>query len=276
MSGPLVSIVVATRNSARILPDCLSSIERQSYRQREIVVIDGASADGTPDILRAAGGRIAYWSSEPDTGLYNAWNKAIAHAKGEWLCFLGADDAFADGGSLEALVRAAAGARGARVIYGRANLVSAKGTVAQTVGKPWPEAREDLLAGFMLPHPATLHHRSLFEERGSFDESYRIAGDYELLLRELARKDAGFVDRVVVNVRLGGMSSRAEAIHAALREVSRARRAHGLGAPPARLRLALATSWIGARLHRVLGERAFNRMADLYRVVRGKPRVWSV
>lgn len=272
----LVSVVVATLNSAHTLPACLSSISSQSHRRREIIVVDGGSYDGTPEVLRGARSELAHSISEPDQGIYDAWNKGVRVARGEWICFMGADDEFSDRDALAALARAAAQSEGERIVYGRANLVTRKGTVAQTIGKPWRDARQELFDGFMLPQTATLHYRTLFEEFGSFDRSYRVAGDYEFLLRELVVREALFVDRVVANVRLGGVSSHAQSIHLALREVSRARRAHGLGRPSLRLRIALVSSWLGAHLHRVVGERAFNVLADCYRVVRGKPRVWSV
>ena len=78
----------------------------------------------------------------------------------------------------------------------------------------------------------------------------------------------------MADVRLGGMSSRADSIHRALREVARARRKHGLAASP-RLQVALAASTIGACIHGVLGERTFNFLADGYRALRGKPRLWT-
>jgi hypothetical protein len=128
----------------------------------------------------------------------------------------------------------------------------------------------------MIPHPGALHHRSLFEEHGLYDESYRIAGDYEMLLRELRVREAIFVDRVVVDMRFGGMSSKPALIHSMHREVQRARATHGMRDVPAGLRASMAASWLGMWIHRVLGERAYRWCADLYRVVRGKPRIWTV
>jgi hypothetical protein len=128
----------------------------------------------------------------------------------------------------------------------------------------------------MIPHPGTLHHRSIFEERGLFDESYRVAGDYELVLREVLLRAPLFVNRVVVDMRFGGMSSKPAAIHETLQEVQRARAAHGLHGKPARLRQALAAAWIGSWIQRLFGDRSYRWFADLYRVVRGKPKIWTV
>jgi len=274
MSEPLISVVVAVYNGAATLPACLESVRGQTYARRELIAVDGASTDGTVDILRRSAGQLAYWVPEPDRGIYHAWNKALAQAKGDWICFLGADDRFLEAEVLRDLARVAAATRH-RVVYGRMDLITRAGRVAQTVGKPWLQARREFLAGFMFPHPGALHHRSLFQERGGFDESYRYAGDYELMLRELVSCEEEFIDRVLVDMAVLGMTARPQTIHDVLREVVRARRVHGLTPAPPRLRLALATSRIGAAIHGALGERTFNVLADTYRVVRGRPRIWT-
>lgn len=271
-----VSVVVGVKNGAASLQRCLDSIAAQSLGERETIVIDSASTDGTVELLRAneRAGKVSRFLSEPDRGLYQAWNKALPLARGEWVCFLGCDDVFHDPGALQALVGAAAGA--SRVVYGRMNLVAPSGVIAETIGTPWTAARPRFLAGVMLPHPGTLHHRTLFAERGRFDESYRIAGDYEMLLRELLEREPAFVDRVVVDMQFGGMSSRPGAIYGNLHEILRARAAHGLNGVPPRLRLMLAAGWLGSAIHRLLGDDAYRWCADFYRLARGKPRVWTL
>lgn len=274
---PDISVVMATRNSRATLRRALDSVFGQRDVRVEVLVADGASSDGTQEVLAANGARLAYWVSEPDGGIYAAWNKLIPRASGEWFCFLGSDDTMHDERALADLLDACAMLpRECRFVYGRLNLVSRRGVVAQTVGREWQGARGPFLEGFMLPHPAMLHHRSLFERHGLFDESYRVAGDYEYVLRELKAGSAWFVDRIVVDMRLGGSSGRPDSIHATLREVARARERHGLGAPGWRLRVALATSWLADKLYRVGGARAFELAADAYRVVRGRPRIWTV
>jgi glycosyltransferase involved in cell wall biosynthesis len=276
---PEVSVVIGVRNGAATLRHCLESIAAQDRTPRETIVVDGASTDGTRDLLEdcARQGRVTRFVSEPDRGLYEAWNKGIRLSRGEWICFLGCDDAFHDAGALRHLVEAAQAApEPPRIVYGLVNRVTASGKVAEVWGGPWAEWKARSLAGFMVPHPGTLHHRSIFEERGLFDESYRVAGDYERFLREALVRDPLFVNRVVVDMRFGGMSSRPAAIYETLQEVQRARAAHGLHGKPLRLRQALAAAWLGARIQRLFGERAYRISADLYRVVRGLPRIWTV
>lgn len=277
-SPPDISIVIGVKNGAATLQRCLDSIAAQDRPAREVVVVDSASTDGTPELLESnrRAGRVTDYVSEPDGGLYEAWNKGVRRSRGEWICFLGCDDAFHDPSALRHLLDAAVAARGAaRIVYGLVNRVTPGGVIAETWGGPWQSARALSFAGFMIPHPGTLHHRSIFEERGLFDESYRVAGDYELMLRELLLRDPLFVNRIVVDMRFGGMSSRPAAIYRTLQEVQRARAAHGLHDRPARLRQALAAAWIGSWIQRLFGNRVYGLCADLYRIVRGKPRIWT-
>jgi glycosyltransferase involved in cell wall biosynthesis len=275
-SDPAVTIILGVKNGAPTLQRCLDSIAAQDWPARETIVVDSASTDGTRELLERSlrEGKVTEYVSEPDGGLYEAWNKGVRRARGDWICFLGCDDRFHDAGSLRALVQASAGH--ARVVYGRINLVTPNGTVGEVLGRPWREARRAFLAGIMIPHPGTLHHRSLFEEHGVFDESYRIAGDYDLLLREVLAREPAFVDRIVVDMSFGGMSSKPGAILGNLREIQRARARRGLRGTPPRLRMAIAAAWLGDAIRSLLGDRAYGWCADVYRLARGKPRIWTV
>lgn len=273
-----VSVVIGVKNGAATLRRCLESIGVQDYTPRETIVVDSLSTDGTRELLEEykQAGTVTDYISEPDRGLYEAWNKGVRRASGEWICFLGCDDAFHHPAALRRLMDGAKAARDARIVYGLVNRVTANGFVAEVWGGPWgADARSSCYAGFMIPHPGSLHHRSLFTERGLFDESYRVAGDYEMFLRELLHRDAYFVNHVVVDMSFGGMSSRPAAIYRTLQEVQRARRAHGLHGKPARLRQALAAAWLGSWIQRLFGDGAYRFCADLYRRVRGKPRIWT-
>ncbi|WP_234733540.1 glycosyltransferase family 2 protein [Tellurirhabdus bombi] len=88
----MISIILVTRNAATCLQRCLDSIFQQSYSDLEIIVMDGASTDGTVAILQANSKKIAFWKSEKDRGIYDAMNKALDHVRGQWVYFIGADD----------------------------------------------------------------------------------------------------------------------------------------------------------------------------------------
>lgn len=89
---PLISVVLVTYNAEKFLQRCLDSIYGQQYPAIEIVVMDGGSTDGTVAILRNNTGKLAFWKSEKDGGIYDAMNKALDHVRGQWVYFIGADD----------------------------------------------------------------------------------------------------------------------------------------------------------------------------------------
>ncbi|MGA7750963.1 MAG: glycosyltransferase family 2 protein, partial [Gallionella sp.] len=277
MSPPLISIIVAVFNGKATLQQCIDSVARQTYPNKELIVIDGGSKDGTVDLLKTNREKIAYWISEPDRGIYNAWNKGLAQAKGEWICFLGADDFFWDAqvlgrmaGQLEKLPP------DIRVAYGKIIKLGAEGEELYSEGEPWQEAKERFKQFMSIPHPAVMHRRSLFESHGKFDESFRIAGDYELLLRELKTGDAVFIPGIIVKgVRAGGISTHSENTIKALRELGRAQRMHGQLLPGRFLRKEMSRELLRLLLWKVLGDRTARKLLDLRRRVRGLPPYWT-
>jgi glycosyltransferase involved in cell wall biosynthesis len=276
--APQISVIVAVFNGAKTLQGCIDSVIAQTYPHKELIVIDGASTDDTVEIIRANDDRISSWESRPDRGVYHAWNKALDHAGGEWICFLGADDYFWSDDVLERLaphLRAAAD-QGVRVVYGRLALVSTKGGLVEMFGLPWEKAGRRFRQDMSIPHPGTMHHRSLFETHGRFDESYRMAADYELLLRELKSRDARFVPGVIsVGQRLGGVSSVAPHQLLNIQEVVKARRKNGIRSfsPPLFRRRFRAL--VRSQVSRLVGARTTDVLVDFYRVCTGKRRKWT-
>ncbi|HEY5435219.1 MAG TPA: glycosyltransferase family 2 protein, partial [Candidatus Limnocylindrales bacterium] len=184
---PRISVIIAVRNGTKTIQRALDSVFEQTYDDIGVVVMDGASTDGTQAILERNTARIAFWRSEPDGGIYQAWNKALDHVTGDWICFLGADDRYHASGAMAAIAEAlVADQLQHRVAYGSVHVIRPDGSVDRVAGFPWDDARRrGFLKGRMIPHQAAFHHRSLFERHGRFDERFRIAGDFELLLREL-------------------------------------------------------------------------------------------
>lgn len=192
--------------------------------------MDGGSSDDSVKIIQQNSHRIAYWESKPDRGIYHAWNKALSHATGEWICFLGSDDYFWQDDVLEKMVPALriAEDKDIRLVYGRVASINKIGTVQNYLGMPW-EKTKSILSHQMPPHPGLMHHSDVFREYGEFDESFRIAGDYELLLRELRTREAMFVPEVIVaGVRYGGVSCNIRNLLKLIAEDITARRKHGL------------------------------------------------
>lgn len=274
---PLISIIVAVRNGAETVDRCIRSVASQTFAGRELIVIDGGSTDGTVDIVRRHAGTVTYWSSEPDRGIYDAWNKGLAHARGEWICFLGCDDYLWRADTLAHLAAVLAGAYPPhRVVYGQVALVNERGSEMQRVGEDWSSARERFDQIMCLPHTGLMHHCSLFETHGKFDESFRISGDYEMLLRELRSGEALFVpDLMVAGMGHGGVSNDPAGSLQKIREFRRAQVKNGLARPGARWLVAFAKAHLRVWLWRILGDRVAPYVFDALRVLSGKPPYWT-
>jgi glycosyltransferase involved in cell wall biosynthesis len=268
------SVVVGVRNAAPVLQRCLDSVFAQTHPNVEVVVIDGASTDGTVQVIERNAGGIAFWLSEPDRGVYSAWNKALDRATGEWLLFLGADDQLAGRDVLAHMAPHLAAAAGiCRVVYGTVDVVDADDRVMRTTGSPWPEIQGAFRERMAIAHQGTFHHRDLFRARGPFDERFRIAGDYELLLREVLERPPLFVPGVtVVRMGAGGLSDRQSTRATILRERYRARRMHHLTEVPEWRHLPLQRSLIHAWLLNRFGLAIADLMGDAYRILSGGRR----
>jgi glycosyltransferase involved in cell wall biosynthesis len=200
----LVSVVVAVKNASRTLQKCLDSVSAQSHMERELLVIDGGSSDGSMGIIQRNAASISYWCSEPDNGIYDAWNKALARANGEWVCFLGADDAFASPRAIARLIEAGAGAD---AVTGRVAIVDGSDTVRRVVGRPWDW--QEMRSHQVVAHPGSIHRAALFARFGGFDPSLKIVGDYDFFLRLGPTAQVHFLDEIVVRMMRGGVSRRA-------------------------------------------------------------------
>jgi len=200
---PLISIVIAVLNGEETLQNCLDSIASQTFKNIELIVIDGGSSDQTVKILKANSGIISYWESNKDEGIAHAWNKGIKKSFGNWIIFLGADDCLYDAevlGEMAVLLRSDVNND---VIYGK--VIFANGPFAGFVlGAPftWDAYKRRML----IPHTGCFQRRSLFQELGDFDQEFKIATDYEFFLRKPSLK-AKYAPRLVTLMGYGGVSS---------------------------------------------------------------------
>jgi glycosyltransferase involved in cell wall biosynthesis len=276
-SLPLITVIVAVYNGAKTLQQCIDSVVGQAYGNRELIIIDGGSNDGTQDILTRNSNNLNYWVSESDGGIYNAWNKALVKAKGDWICFLGADDFLWNSGVLQEMAMQLVNIPiDISVAYGRLMLLNSDGAELFAVGDPWDAIKARFKQLMCVPHPATMHRRSLFERHGKFDETYRIAGDYELLLRELNKGNAVFIPCVTLSaMRQGGISSKPSNTIRALREVRSAQLKHGLRRPGRGWLTAMARAYTRSILWKLLGEKKTRWLLDVGRSIMGLPAFWT-
>jgi glycosyltransferase involved in cell wall biosynthesis len=177
---PRISIVVATWNAASTLDRCLGSIQSQTFEQWELLIADGGSTDGTVDLIKKWNTAITWWVSEEDAGIYDAWNKALSYARGEYVAFLGADDTLHSSSTLQDVLE--------RIDDQPYDLVTGRGVLVDETGHPYhefgnPYDYRRLMRRMTICHPGALHRRDLFRRFGHFNTSYQISADYEFLLR---------------------------------------------------------------------------------------------
>jgi glycosyltransferase involved in cell wall biosynthesis len=178
-----VSFVIPTRNQADFLRRCLDSCLAQRLPDFEILVMDGASTDGTQDILASYGDRIR-WTSEPDTGQAQAINKGIARATGELIAWINSDDLYEDAQVLGRVVREFEADPQLDLLYGDALLVDARGDLIRPYRNRAFSRPQDLLVSPIGPaQPATFFRRDLFNRAGGLREELHWALDYDLFIR---------------------------------------------------------------------------------------------
>ena len=271
------SIVIAVYQGRPTLEKAFKSIFEQSCSDWELIVIDGGSDDGTVDLLKENTAKIKYWISEPDTGIYNAWNKALPHIHGEWVIFLGADDFLMDSKVLENSTSALEKAFPEyRVVYGQVTQVDQQGEIIRVLGDPWEAIREKMKSYMKIPHTATFQHRSLFDDHGGFCEDFKIAGDYEFLLRELADRPALFMQDLVVSaMQVGGVSASPQNNIKMVREYQRARHMHGFNSFSLYYPLSYLKNEFRLLLWQVFGEANAKKILDSWRKVTGREPYWT-
>jgi glycosyltransferase involved in cell wall biosynthesis len=206
MSVPSVTVVTVTRNARRALEGTIASVLSQTYRPLDYLVIDGASTDGTVDLLAGFGERLR-WVSEPDDGVYDAMNRALARIGGPdaYVFFLNADDRFV---SPDAVARVMAGAGGAEFVHGllevRDDELDDRGIVGGRVGL------RDLQFGNRCGQQMIFCRRAVFDKIGAFDLDYPIAADYDWVIRVFQDRTVSirFVPEVAASMGAGGLSQR--------------------------------------------------------------------
>lgn len=181
-ASPLISVVTITYNASDEIIPTLDSLRRQSFRNFEHIVIDGASSDGTPDIVRnLSPGSIVV--SEPDNGLYDAMNKGLARASGKYLIFMNAGDSFHDGDTLRHYADAITGAPFVPdIIYGDTVIVDSERRLIGPRHKSAPDILDfrSFLDGMLVCHQSFMVRREIAPE---YNLNYRFSADYEWTLR---------------------------------------------------------------------------------------------
>ncbi|GAB3911473.1 glycosyltransferase family 2 protein [Mucilaginibacter boryungensis] len=201
-----ISIITAVFNGEKYLQGLIESVISQDYSNYELIIIDGRSTDDTIAVIKKYEKHIAYWISEKDNGIYDAWNKGIEKATGDWIAFLGSDDVLLPGALTAYSKYFIQVGTDFDFVCSKLILVKQDGeTVIRTKGCPWKW--DEFKKTNHLAHPGSLHNSAYFKQYGNYNLDFRINGDYELLLRAQDQLKAGFVNAVTVKMRDGGVSA---------------------------------------------------------------------
>lgn len=201
-----LTLLTACYNSTGTVADTLRSVNAQDYPEIEHIIIDGASKDNTVEICQTVGTRITKIVSEPDKGIYDAYNKGLTHATGEIIGFINSDDYYAAPGVASRVMQAF---EDPSIDAVHADLVYVHPTDTHVVERHWhskPISRKALSSGFIPAHPTVFLRREVYDRVGNFDLSYRLAADYEFLLRTFYTHEVRslYIPEIWVRMRSGG------------------------------------------------------------------------
>lgn len=211
-----ISIITITYNSAETLPRALESVQNQKYDEIEHIIIDGASTDGSIELIEAyskkiqrdnkASTREVRWISEPDKGIYNALNKGISMATGDVIGFLHSDDMLYSADSIGQIVAAFKDPK-VDVVYGDLQYCKEGKIIRRWKSNEFHPS--SLKYGWMPPHPTVYVRSKVYQQVGEYDEWFRISADYDMMVRIFkAGYKSIYIPKVLVSMELGGASNK--------------------------------------------------------------------
>ncbi|MDQ1161021.1 glycosyltransferase involved in cell wall biosynthesis [Chryseobacterium sp. SORGH_AS 447] len=227
-----ISIITVCYNSETTLEDTIKSVAAQTYQDIEYIIVDGNSKDETLNIIKKYTDTVTKWISEKDRGLYDAMNKGIHMATGDYIGILNSDDTFYEPQTLE---KVAAFLKNNNIDACTGDIVQHKNgrIIRRYSSKKWTP--EKLKIGFMAPHPSIFFKRGLFEMYGDYTLGYKIASDYELIIRYFLKKEISwkYSNLITTSMAVGGASSSGmSSYHIITEEVDKAFKANDIKYSP--------------------------------------------
>jgi glycosyltransferase len=204
-----VSIITVVYNNKDTIKDAIESVLNQTYKNIEYIIIDGGSIDGTVEIIKSYGNKIDKFISEKDNGIYDAMNKGIKLATGDIVGILNSDDFYASNDIIEKVVNEFKEKK-VDSVYGDLVYVNAKNTdkiVRYWKSKPFKEGL--FKKGWHPAHPTFFVKKEIYDKYGIFNLDFKIAADYELMLRFLEKYkiSSSYISEIFVKMRVGGESN---------------------------------------------------------------------
>lgn len=203
-----ISIITAVYNNKDSIVDAIKSVQNQTYYNIEHIIIDGGSTDGTVELIESLDYQPTVFISEPDTGIYDALNKGIIKASGDVIGFMHSDDMYDSERSVQKIADSFQNV--VDMVYG--DLQYVRKDDIKSIVRYWKSGEystKKLRRGWMPPHPTVYLRREVYEKYGLFDTSFRIAADYDYMLRVLSDNTRVFkyIPEVLVKMRVGGESN---------------------------------------------------------------------
>ena len=201
----MITIITITYNTGKIIKDCLDSVATQTFKEFDHIIVDGLSADETLEFVNKFP-HVTNIVSEPDKGIYDAINKGIKNSTGEVIGFLNSDDTFYDENSLKIISEAFD--KDTDCVFGDL-IYTDKNEKVKRVWNGSAFKKGAFKKGWMPAHPTFYCRRSVYQKLGLYDDSFKIAGDFELMLRFLEKHNirSKYIPKKLVNMKVGGASN---------------------------------------------------------------------
>ncbi len=201
-SKPLVSIITVVYNGELTIEKCIQSVQNQSYGNVEHIIIDGGSTDKTVEIIKKYNDVIYYWTSEPDKGIYDAMNKGLKIAQGDFIAILNADDYYLPNAielSMQEIEET-----NSDYSFAEARYINSKDKIRPI----FPLEQNKIYQEMFYPHVSAVISKKIYDEVGYFDTNFKIAGDHDMALRiHLKNYKYCYVPEVIAELERGGVSS---------------------------------------------------------------------
>lgn len=203
MNNPKITVITVSYNVLSTIEKTILSVINQTYRNIEYIIIDGGSSDGTVDIIKKYEDKLAYWISEPDNGIYDAINKGIDKANGEWVATLNSGDTYLDNNVIDIIVENITDFKSSTdIFHGKIKMIYDNSRAIERT----PQKAESLYRKMCLFHPTCFVRAELYKIR-RYNIKYKIASDYDFLRWCLINNyKFHYIDSVIVNFAVGGIS----------------------------------------------------------------------
>lgn len=272
---PIISIIIPTHNSEKFLERCLLSVQQQNPNLFELIIVDNNSDDSTLQIISRFPDLVDILISEPDKNHYDAINKGILNARGDWIYILGSDDFLIDS---EVLLNACKILKSLDaniyIAYGNVNVVTDDGRFLYQSGSPWTNLSRLFRSRMSIPHQGVFHRSATFTKFGLFDTQFFLAGDYDLLLRVLRQHPPCYIHMTIAGYCFTGGSSK---VMNALKVQKEYRLAQKKNSYPLTLVwiVGYVRTFLRLMIWRILSDKLAPKADDFFRVLSGKKPIWT-